>query len=548
MDGNLNYREEDEANYSYLFIPDNTGRKAVYFDMYKKPMKKVQFESAWEMREYAKTSSITHESDVPLIYKFILDNFSDTEKDAPCNTAFYDIEVDFDLDDGRGYPSIHDPFGVINGVSLFDANNQRYIMLCLTAANINLVDKDFPVDVYRFLSETELLRTFVDLLEEHDIDLITGWNTAQFDLNYIMERLIINFGEKKAKTMLCRNGHSATKRSFTNEYGEDTWEWEIKGRIHLDMMLLYKKFKPKGLESYSLDSVCQKELKISKLEYDGNLGELYRENPQKFFEYSLHDSRLLYLLNKKLNIINIALVFSRDNCVLASDVTGTVKPIEQSFIKFCRRKGNIVLPDKVSKDKLDFRGAVVYNTICGLIKKSFSIDLTSLYPSTMIMLGLSLENLVFQLKGEDIDFYKVIQRTKELVTIIIEETKEEFELPAFEVHDIIKENGYCISAAGTVFDGNMGLIAEYIKEGFDLRTKFKQEEKKASIAGDKDVAIKFNLLQNSKKLLNNSTYGAIANPHFRLFDIRLARSITYTGAMVSKHMNYRTNETIRAVA
>jgi DNA polymerase elongation subunit (family B) len=548
MDGKLHYHEEPESDYSYLFIPDNTGKKPIYFDMYKRPMKKVMFDSVWDMRDYAKTSSVTHESDVPLVYKFILDNYENAEKDAPCNIAFYDIEVDFDLDDGRGYPSIYNPFGPINGISLFDNNKKRYIMLCLTAAELDLKDDSFPVDVCRFLSERELLSYFCDTLEINDIDLITGWNTAQFDLNYIMERLIVNFGEKKAKFMMCRNKHEASKRSYTNEYGEDTWAWELRGRIHLDMMELYKKFKPKGLESYSLDSVCQKELGISKIEYDGNLGELYRENPQKFFDYSLHDSRLLYLLNKKLNIIGIALIFSRDNCVLAADVTGTVKPIEQAFIKFCRRKNNIVLPDKISHDKLDFRGAVVYDTICGLYKKTFSIDLTSLYPSCMIMLGLSIENIIFQLLGEDIDFYKVMQRTADLVTIIMEENKEEMTLPAYEIDDIIRENGFCISAAGTVFDGSTGLLAEFIKEGFDLRTKFKQDAKAADKRGDKDAAVKFDLLQNSKKLLNNSTYGAISNPHFRLFDIRLARSITYTGAMVSKHMNYRTNESLRAVA
>ena len=67
MDGKLHYHEEPESDYSYLFIPDNTGKKPIYFDMYKRPMKKVMFDSVWDMRDYAKSSSVTHESDVPLV-------------------------------------------------------------------------------------------------------------------------------------------------------------------------------------------------------------------------------------------------------------------------------------------------------------------------------------------------------------------------------------------------------------------------------------------------------------------------------------------------
>lgn len=541
MDGNLEYSVEPDDEYLYLFVPDNTG-KTEFVNMKKQPMKKLFFGSTQELAEYGKTYPNVHESDVPIEYKYILDNFINSPFDCPMNIGFYDIEVDFDLNEGRGYPSIRDPFGAINAISLFDLNKKRYIMLTLSALDdLELKDDEFPVETRQFLSEKELLSYFCNTVVD-DIDILTGWNVKEFDLNYIMERLIYHYDSAQASKMLCRGDTKARRVEYTNENGEDIWRWELTGRKHLDMMEVYKKFKPKGLESYSLSSVCQMELKEDKIDYDGDLGELYRENPHKFFEYSLHDSRLLYKLNKKLNLLAIVQLFTRESCVFVEDVTGTVKPIEQAFMRFCRLKGNIVLPDKKHHEKQDFRGAVVYDTISGLHRWMFSIDLTSLYPSIMIMLGLSSENLVMQLVKEDLDYYRVLQREDVDVEFVWEETGETMVMKAYEIDDLIRENGFTMSASGTIFDGTMGLLSEFVKDGFDKRSYYKDEMKRAT---NPDEKTKFNLLQSSKKLGNNSLYGCISNNFFRLFDIRMARSITYSGAIVSKFMTYRTNETLK---
>ncbi len=541
--GRLKYRTVSDADYLYLFVPDNTG-KTDFFDMKKRPMKKLFFNSLRDLSEYGKTYPNVHESDVGIEYKYILDNFMDAPFDCPMNIAFYDIEVDFNLDDGKGYPSIRNPFGAVNAISLFDLAKKKYVMLTLSALDdLVLSDAEFPVETRQFLSEKELLKFFCEIVID-DIDILTGWNVKEFDLNYIMERLLIHFGNE-ATRMLCRNGLRARQVEYVNENGEEIWRWDLVGRKHIDMMEVYKKFKPKGLESYSLSSVCLMELGEDKMDYDGDLGELYRENPQKFFEYSLHDSRLLYKLNKKLNLLAIVQLFTRESCVFVEDVTGTVKPIEHAFMRFCRKEGNIVLPDKKHHEKQDFRGAVVYDTIAGLHKWMFSIDLTSLYPSIMIMLGLSSENLMMQLLQEDLDYYRVLQREDVDVEFVWEPTGETMVLKAYEIDDMIRENGYTMSAAGTVFDGSMGLLARFVKDGFDKRSQYKDEMKRAKTPEEKT---KFNLLQSSKKLGNNSLYGCISNNFFRLFDIRMARSITYSGAIVSKFMTYRTNETLKEIA
>jgi len=534
------------SDYYYLFIPDNKG-DGQYTNIYGDRMRKVDFDNRWDMLDFAKSHVNVCESDVPVINKFLIDEYPDADINEKVNVLFYDIEIDFDLSEGRGYPKPNNPYGEINAISSFDVTNQKYILYLHSSFKnkFKISDKQFPVEHVYFNSEHDLLRTFADNLE--DIDVLAGWFTAGFDLPYIMERSIMLFGEETAKSMFCRDGYKAHKRTFFNDTGEEVWEWTLAGRIHLDMMALYKKFNPGELKSFSLDSVCEHELKMNKIDYDGDLGELYRTDPETFFKYSLHDTRLLYELDNKLAMINLAMMMARSSCVFPFDVTGSVKPIEHGFIKFCRSKGNIVLPDKIDHDKEDFPGAIVYDTIEGRHGWLMSIDLTALYPSVMIMLGLSTETLVGQCIGGYVDYVAVMDKKDDTVSFVVEETKEVFDISAIELYNLIKENGYCISANGTVFDGRLGLLSEYVKNVFETRKKYKKMMFQYEKDGNKDMAKMCDMYQKVYKIFANSLYGSISNQYFRLFDIRLAKSITLTGQVISKWQAYKCNEILNEV-
>jgi DNA polymerase elongation subunit (family B) len=540
--GKLEYEVVSDADYLYLFVPDNTG-KTEFVNMKRKPMKKLYFDNLRELHDYGKHYPNVHESDVPIEYKYILDNFINAPFDCPINIGFYDIEVDFDLNEGRGYPSIRDPFGAVNAISLFDLHKKKYVMLTLSALDdLDLKDADFPVETRQFLSEKELLRFFCDKVVK-DIDILVAWNGDAFDLNYIMERLIVLFGEKDAVRMLCRDGQKAIKKEFTNEFGEEIWKWRLVGRNHADMMLLFKKFHPSSQESFSLNSICEKYLGMEKIDYDGDLGELYRENPHKFFEYSLHDTRLLVELDKSQQIMKLAIGMTRNACVFLHDALGAIKLIETDFIKFCRKKGNIVLPDKITHKKQSYDGAIVYDTIAGLHNWIFGVDLRSLYPFTMIMLGLSPETMVMQCSGGYEDYIHIMTKNDSYGEIEIEiiDTGEFAKIKPSELYEIIIESGMTISANGTIFDGSLGLLAEYAQEGFNLRAHYKKLKKEAEKIGDDLMAAVYDLYQLIAKIKINSIYGATGNEFFRLFDIRLAQSITLSAQIVSKQQAYSAN-------
>ncbi len=532
FDGNLITEYYPLDDYLYCFIPDNTGATSGYRSLDGTPMRKVSFQDKWSFRDYGEGRSDVCESDVPPVTKFLMDVFSDAPLDAPYNILYYDIEVDYDLADGLGYPTPENPHGEISSFQAFDSSRKCYVIFAMMDEVVKLTDPDFPVEIYRVSSERELLKAVVDYIDH--IDILAGWYTDGFDLPYIMVRLEKLFGSSEAATMLCRGGFKARSRQYVDQYGQDKISWTLVGRQHLDMMELYKKFIPGEKQSFSLDAVCEEDLGENKTSYDGDLGDLYRENPQVYFDYALQDGRLLMLLDKKHHIIRLAMTLARMNSVFATDVSASVHPIETGFISFCHEKG-VILPNKKNNEKEAFPGAIVYDTIAGRHGWAMTIDLTALYPSAMIMLGLSTETVVAQCIREMSDYVSIISRAQTPVQLIMEDTGEVVTAPAYEIEELIRENGFTISANGTIFNGELGLLSEYVQNRFAMRKHYQKLSKEAAAAGDTANADVYDLYQKVMKIVCNSLYGCISNAYFRLFDIRLAKSITLTGRVISKH-------------
>lgn len=540
--GVLSHVVLNSSDYTYLFMKDNTGN-ATHVDIFGNPMKKVSFPNKTELNKFAKDrEGIVAESDVRPVYRYLIDHHIDADTSTPYNLSFFDIEVDFDLEDGNGYPTPKNPFGEINSISVYDVSLKCYVMFIPEHNRplINLTDTwdGYDVEIVWTRNERDMLKQFSEYLEH--VDIIAGWNSAVFDIPYIVARATILFGSNNAKTMFTRNGIPAKCREFVNEYKEEVWEWTLPGRIHFDMMQLFKKFHPGEHKSFSLDAICEEVLEVKKIQYEDDLGSLYRENPQRFFEYSLHDSRLLLMLDNKQQVINLAMVMVRSMCGLPKDVTGSVNIIEMALMKFCRKKNNIVLPDKPSAERQDFPGAIVYDTIAGRHGWIFTSDLTALYPSAIIALGLSVETFVAQCANGYDDYLKVMTGTMDKITIELL-NGDQLEVVASDLLNEIRSSGFTISGNGTIFDGTLGLLAEFTEEGFNQRAHYKNLMKAAT---DPDEESRYNLYQQVFKIRNNSIYGILSQPSFRMYDVRLAASTTLTGRLISLWQAYKANDLV----
>ena len=534
-------------NYLYCFIKANRKQSGVIpmVDIYGNEMKQVFFDTKWDLVNYRKSRKNLCESDVKVSNRVLLDEFSDCHMDTPLNTIFYDIEVEFDLSDGLGYPTPENPHGEINCIQFYDVKIGEYVMITL-ADEVEITDKydNIPVNIIFCKTEMELLRTFSDAIDH--VDILLGWYTESYDIPYIMVRSIKLFGEDRAMRMYCRNGLKGSKREFYDENSTLKTSYTLVGRQNTDMMESYKKFIPSEKKSFSLDAVCEEDLGMNKLDYEKDLGTLYRENPKRFLEYALHDVRLLKMLNDKHKIVELMINMTRSSCVMCRDATGSVKLIEHDLLKFCHKKG-IVLPDKKDNIKEKYEGAVVYDTVNGRHGWSGSVDLTSLYPKVMEMLGLSSETMLFQCIGEYEDYVHIMTRNDEFGEIEIENvlTLERTKVLPSDLYELIKEEGWCISGAGTIFNGEMGLLAQYVHEGFELRSEYRRLMEECFNKGDTNGGEMYDLYQRVVKVARlNAVYGASGNENFVMYDIRLAKSITLSAQIVSKQQAYAANKYI----
>jgi DNA polymerase elongation subunit (family B) len=237
-------------------------------------------------------------------------------------------------------------------------------------------------------------------------------------------------------------------------------------------------------------------------------------------------------------MIKLADVIAKSSYVSIGDVLGAVKPIETALIGFCREKG-IILPDKRDNEKTKFDGAIVYDTVSGRHGWGFSVDLAALYPSAIMMLGISPETIVMQCHGEYDDYVDIMTGNTNMITATLEEDGSVIELPANELKQVILDDGFVISANGTILTGEIGVFAEFTKYAFEKRKHYKNLMKTATDEYTKNL---YDLYQKVFKIFANSIYGVSGQISFRLYDIRISKSTTLTGQVISKFQAYKSNE------
>jgi len=152
----------------------------------------------------------------------------------------------------------------------------------------------------QFKNDEILLDAFWKHVRNAAVVALVGFNSNIFDIPYLVNRTKNVFGAREYKNIISEFGD-------LRKFGE---QYEIPDYSFIDLLHLYKPQSAggmafgKALESYSLEAVSQKELKVGKLEYEGSLVELYIKDPVRFFVYNIFDTVLLYLLNKKLKHID----------------------------------------------------------------------------------------------------------------------------------------------------------------------------------------------------------------------------------------------------
>jgi len=562
--------QEYPARYTFYY-PDPKGKyKSIYNESLTKVVTRSYKDFQKELRIHS--SHKLYESDINPVFKTLEENYLGAE--APkLNVAFWDIEVDFDPE--RGYASPDDAFMPITAIAVHLQWLDTLVCLAVPPKTLTMEQaleqvKDFP-NTHLFETEAEMLEMFLQLIE--DADVLSGWNSEGFDMPYTVNRITKALSKEDTRR-LCLWGQMPKKREY-EKYGKKATTYDLVGRVHLDSLELYRKYTYEERHSYRLDAIGEMEVGESKTVYEGTLDQLYNNDFKKFIEYNRQDTALLDKLDKKLKFLDLANTLAHECTVLLQTTMGAVAVTEQAIVNEAHHRG-LIVPSRPKRDDSESNqaaGAYVAYPKKGLHDWIGSIDINSLYPSTIRALNMGPETIVGQLRQDKTDQYiqeqmimhkksfaaawegmfgsleyeAVMRKDKAFEITVDWENGESTVLSAAEVYNLIYESNqpWMLSANGTIFTHEIeGIIPGLLKRWYAERKDMQKKLKAAIDAGNKIEEEYWDKRQLVKKINLNSLYGAILNPGCRFFDKRIGQSTTLTGRQIAKHMAGKVNEMI----
>ena len=559
---------EYEARYVFYY-PDSRGK---HRSIHGEALQKVTCST---FKEFIKEQKIRSnkklfEQDINPVFRCLEENY--LGKDAPkLNVVFFDIEVDFDPQ--RGYSTTDDPFMPITAITCYLNWTDQLVTFAIPPKGLSMADAKLQVErfsnVMLFEKEKDMLDAFLTLVDEGDV--ISGWNSEGYDMPYVVGRIQKVLSSDDLRR-LCFWGEKPKKRTF-EKYGREQISYDLVGRVHLDLLELYRKYTYEERHSYRLDAIGEWELDEKKTVYEGSLDQLYNNDFGMFIEYNRQDCNLLAKLEKKLKFIELANEIAHQNTVLLDTTMGAVAVTEQAIINEAHRRGMIV-PGRIKRDDSapieTAAGAYVAYPKKGIHDWIGSVDINSLYPSVIRALNMGPETIVGQIRpvitsaeinrakhqGKSFatawegqfgcwEYQAVMKQDKGTELIIDWEDGTSVRMSAAQLHDLVFDGNrqWMISANGTIFTYEFegvipGLLKRWYAERKDMQTKMSE-------CGENEIEKEFwDKRQLVKKINLNSLYGAILNPGCRFFDMRIGQSVTLTGRCITQHMAAKANEII----
>ncbi len=349
------------------------------------------------------------------------------------------------------------------------------------------IDRDF-VEVVD--SEKELLERMMDIIEGRDVDILTGYNTDEFDFQVLRERaqhhgLELALGRNGERMKFKRRGRFSSAR--------------LKGRMHLDLYPFLAHILSPGLESETLDldSVAEEMLGKNKDELSWEQMKQYWEEDEKlevFADYALKDSELAFELSEEL--VPQVMELSRITGLIPFDACRLTygQLTENYLLREAFERGRIA-PNRPHRDerrqrrrKGAYSGGYVHTPEAGLYDDIVLLDFRSLYPTVMVAHNISPD------------------------TLDLEECDNRFEIEEFD-YDFCQDE--------------QGFFPELIQQLVEDRAGLKQEMESLD-SGSKEYR-SLDSRQKAEKILANSFYGYLGYDGARWYSRECAEATTYLG-------------------
>ena len=373
-----------------------------------------------------------------------------------------------------------------------DRKGEQLLAISLYAPGVDevlIVDGDrreMPEKATHCVDEYAALTAFCERIASIDPDVLTGWNTIDFDftvLQRIAERLRHPFS-------LGRDAGAIRIRKAEGYFGSG--QASIPGRVVLDGIDLLRGAFVR-MDDYSLDAVAREVLGEGKAvagDVRDRIGEImhnYRHDLAAFALYARTDARLAYQIVERLNLVDLAFARSRLTGMTPDRVAASIASFDFLYLAELERIG-VVAPTVRSSDSrvhVAQQGGHVLEPITGMHRNVWVFDFKSLYPS--IIRTVNIDPLSYVADAAPNDNLTGGNLTSD---------------------DLIR-------TPGGAFRRTPAILPRMLDELFPRREAAKK-------AGD-DVA------SNAIKILMNSFYGVLGTPACRFYNPALANSITGTG-------------------
>lgn len=437
----------------YFFLEDVKGDETSIFNT---RLRKKTFDNTYDKNKYIKETGV----------KRLYENFNTTQHclmdlywqhnededfgKFPLKIYYLDIEAVAET-----FPDPATAQHPINVITIFDSLSNKFFAWGLKPYNT----KDASVRYVYCKSEVDLLTNFIEFVKHNPCDILSGWNSANFDIPYIINRIKGILGDAAVNEL------SPVKRvyfrTFVGAFGKEQVNYHIDGISCVDYLDIYKRFSFTNRESYKLDYIGELELDEKKVDFgDRDLLTLMKEDWDTFVDYNIQDVRLLVKLESKLQYINLLRMMAYVGLTTFEGAMGTLSVITGGAAVQARKRGQRVSTfvreeDDGSKNP----GAYVAEPLPGFQESIVSFDANSLYPNVMISLNMSPETKVG----------KIIESDDESVTVrhvngqIFKLTKEKFA-------KFVKKEDIAISRAKILFSQKTkGIIPEMVDHYYQKR-------------------------------------------------------------------------------
>ncbi|WEL22908.1 DNA-directed DNA polymerase [Candidatus Nanohalovita haloferacivicina] len=353
--------------------------------------------------------------------------------------------------------------------------------------SLSEVDRPFVESVE---DEEELLERFIEIIQDRDVDILTGYNTDEFDFSVLRDaaernNVTLSLGRDGERMKFNRRGRFSAAR--------------LKGRAHLDLYPFVDHVLSPGMEAENLDLDSVAEELLGENKDDLSWEEMKesweeQEDLEKFADYCLKDSDLALRLSEEIvpqvmELSKIVGTIPFDTCRL------TYGQLTENFLLREAFERDMIAPNRPSRSKRSDRrnegayaGGFVYTPESGLHENIALFDFRSLYPTVMVAHNISPD------------------------TLNLDNCSDRFTLEDFEYDFCQDEQGFFPE-----------LIEGLVEERYEIKSEMKD--------ADKDSAEYQSLYnrQQAEKILANSFYGYLGYNGARWYSRECAEATTYMG-------------------